>query len=362
MPPPAAQSPAILALLRGLLLLGAIEAVFYRLLPEPQTVFPRGLLGHMHASLYRAGGVAFLLAFLLATVTLAAVAGRAIRRRPWPPGLNGFIAVCLLCMAVMGLSAAFWDKGPGFAILFTLLALMAVVFIAMDGFTSGRGPWERTLMVIYCAAAACSAVSVALRFAGRFTLAAGSGGTGRLPGIGRILDASGYAMSAGGVLIAGACIAAFMAYADPGGRGEGARRRFVLSLAASGTAAALFAAACVLGPRSLSPLGPGAARVEVLVVSWCLFVSILTALSTTLDPHRRGLGYGLLLLVIAGYPLRIAYQDILMVLGAVMVFGPRAVGEAMRARVDFVASSRLSPPSPPLAGPPGESDGPLPLT
>jgi len=359
MRPPAAQSPAILALLRGLIFLGAIEAVFYRLLPEPRTAFPGDLTGHLHASLYRAGGVSFLLAFLLATVTLAAVAWRTLRHRPWPTGLNGFIAVCLLCMAVMGLSAAVWDKGPGFAILFTLLALIAVLFVAMDGFAAGRGAWERAFMVTYCGAAACSAFSVALRFAGRFALAAGSGRGGRFPSLRQLIDASGYALSAGGVLVAGACIAAFMAYANPGARGGPVRRRFLLSTAVSAVVAALFAAGCILGPGSLSPLGARPAGGEVLLVSWCLFLSILTAVSTTLDPQRRGVGYGLLILVIAGFPLRIAYQDILMVLGVVMVFGPRVVPRPLPARVDFVTTPALAapPPSPPA----GEPDEPLPL-
>jgi len=363
MSPPAAQSPGILAILRGLILLGVTEALFYRMLPDPRhPPFAGDLLGHLHESLNRAGSVAFMMAFLLATLTLAAFGWRAMRHRLWPQGLNGFVSVSLLCMSAMGLSAVLWERGPGFAIVFTLLALMTILFIAMNGFIADRTPWERALMVIYSSAAACSAVSVALRFAGRFAMTSGPGEIPRFLSLRRLLDASGYALSAGSVLLAGACLAAFMAFGEPGEKGSAARWRFVLSGAGAGIAAALFAAACLLGSRTFSPLGQDAGTLEVLIFTWCLFVATLTALSTSMDPGRRGLGYGLLLMVIAGYPLRIAYQDMLMVLGAVLVFGPRAVPRHAPARIEFVTTPRTPVPAPAPGGPPaGEPDDPLPL-
>ena len=41
------------------------------------------------------------------------------------------------------------------------------------------------------------------------------------------------------------------------------------------------------------------------------------------DPENKARGYGLLLLILAGFPLRITHQDMLMVLGAALVFAPR---------------------------------------
>lgn len=69
-------------------------------------------------------------------------------------------------------------------------------------------------------------------------------------------------------------------------------------------------------------LGDDPSLLRVILLCGALFLGILTASANLIDPQNKARGYGLLLLVLAGFPMRITHQDMLMVLGAALVFAP----------------------------------------
>jgi hypothetical protein len=321
MPNSPLETPLMMAFLRALTVVGLTEAIFYRLLPEPGSGSLPGLLRRMHASLNSAGSLGFFLAVLFVVLALIQLAYRTARVRAWPAGLNGFLAVCFLCLASLGFVAASAESGPGFAIGFTLLALATLLFLAMHAFAASPSVWIRAFAVCYAAAAICSAAGTLPRFLGRLAAEAP-------PAIARFLPsgpspAAAGALSAGYVLLAVAGALAFLAFCDLEGRSSWASTRLAFSILPSGLAAMAFALGCLIAPSRMALLGGHASGVTVLLLTSALFLGTLTAASAILDPPRRGLGFGLLMLVLAGYPLRIAHQDMLMVLGSALVFAPR---------------------------------------
>lgn len=325
-PPRAFDSPVLAAFLRALVFVGFTEAVFYRLLPDPVSPLSPSIGNTIHASLNRAGSLTFFLAFFFVTLALGNVAYRALRHPLWPAGLNGFLSLCLLCLVMLGFSAVVTERGPLFAAAFTGLSLLTLLFIAMHAFVAaGCSASMRILAVCYGAAAICSAGA---------TLSGTLGLSGSILRVGLpgILSGPAFAtgaLRAGQTLLAVAAAAAFFAFAPwvaSGGRG-GARRWPALTLGA--VAAVGFAGGCLLAPARVALLGGKASPLVVITLSWVLFLGVVSAASNMTDPERRLRAYGILLVLLAGFPLRIAHQQLMAVLGAVLLFsqGARETGQ-----------------------------------
>lgn len=307
---PLADSPPLRGFLRALIFVGLTEAIFFRLLPEPSVTASGGTIERLHRSVSSAGATTFLLAFVLVTLALLAIAWRTLKDHPWPSGLNGFLAVCFLCLALLGATAGIVPSGPAFAIAFTLLSLLTLLFVAMHAFATSDSVWERSFLVLYSASVLAGALGTVPRFAARIA-----------PGSEALMAAAQRALDAGTALSAVAAALAFMAYVDTPLRGAGAGRSWAgLLLGALGAGA--LAAGSLMAPESLSLLGGSSSPVEVLLLSMALFLGSMTAVTNLLEPRRRTIGYGLLLLVLAGYPMRIAHQDMLMIVGAFLLLCP----------------------------------------
>src|SRR5262245_26718747 len=103
MTPTALESPLLKALLRGLILVAATEAVFFRLMPDPPRAMGRPLARALaHAA--EAGQVAWIIALTIVTIALLGTALTSLRRSVWPPFRNGVVAACMLALAVQGVS------------------------------------------------------------------------------------------------------------------------------------------------------------------------------------------------------------------------------------------------------------------
>ncbi len=309
------DTPLQRALVRGLVFNGILEALFYRLLPVP----PDGSAGaaaSVHASLSRAGGVTFVLSFLLVLMGLAAVGAGALRRRLWPAGYNSALAAALLSLAALAVVAAMGGHGPVLAIVFTALTLLALMLIGMLGFSGADSPAGRTFAVLYTSSVLCSGFAAIAGFAEQIPMGAAARRTARAAA-----DLSEPAVMAGtGLLLLAAC-AAFLAHTGRRAEAGGGSIRWRPAALAALPAVCL-AAGALLAPPELSPLGPEVGPLRVGLLSCALFLGVTTAVSTLVDARRRTVGYGLLLLVLAGYPLRIAYQDLLVVLGAALALAP----------------------------------------
>jgi len=295
-----------MGLLRGLTFLAVIEAFSHRLLPYPNVTALPGWLAPVQVSFSQAGSLAFHLAFLLATAALVHVASRVVRDRVWSPGVNGFLATCLFCLATLGLAAAALEPGPLHAVSFTLLSLLTLLVVGMQAYGAPRSMWRGTFAVTYSAAIVCSAAATIVRFM--------ENGPETAP----LLD-DGAARAAGEILLLVASAAGFIAFVEIGTQGRRGRTRVLASLLLAGGVATGFASLCLIAPPGLSPLAPEAGAVSIWLLSCALFMAGLTALMNLFEPWRRMLGYGLLLLLLAGFPLRLAYHQLIMVLGAILV-------------------------------------------
>jgi len=329
---PPVSSPLLLAILRALVFVGLTEAIFYRLLPAPSRLAFQSALDRMHDSVDRAGSLTFILAYLLVTLGLLVVAHRSLRVRLWPAGLNGFLVVCLVCLSGLALAALVSAPGPLFALAFSSLTLVAFFFAAMHSFTMEKSRRARAFTVAYSAALLCS-------MAGTF---AGLGPA--LPGglRDRFNAWAEASLGAGSVLLSAAACFAYMAFADFGRSRHrvGGMRWMALGIAAA--AALGLAAGSTLAPPRLALLGWNPAPWEVILLSFTVFVSTLTALLSLLEPVTRLTGYGLLLLVLAGYPLMIAHQHLLAVLGSMLIFAPRRARSA-RIPISILSEGSLTP-------------------
>lgn len=316
MPRPA-DSPILMAFLRALTLLGLTESIFYRLLPGPSASSAPDLLRRMHASLSFAGSLTFFPAFFFVVMALLVVASRSLRMRFWPPGLNGFLSLCFLGVAILGFSAVATARGPLFAIAFTALSVVTLLLMAMHAYSVTASAWEKAFAVAYGAAMVCSALATIIQFAADMPGEGLSRGTA-----GRFAGLSGPALSAGTLFLSSAGAAAFMAFHEVRRSDAGAGARQTIAMVLSIAPALAFAAGCLVAPPELALIGPDPAPISVLLLSCALFFGLLTALTVLMGGRTKGRGYGLLMLVLAGFPLRIAYQDMLMVLGAALVFAP----------------------------------------
>ncbi|HKY31316.1 MAG TPA: hypothetical protein VJV23_02185 [Candidatus Polarisedimenticolia bacterium] len=296
------------ALLRTLAFLGVTEALLYRLARPPAA--GEGASSGVAASLHEGAGFAFTLAFLLSIAVLLNLAFRAARRPAWPGGLNTFLGICFVGLAAMGVSALAADAGPVLAIGFTSLSLVALMAIAMHAFAVLTPAWPRAFAVAYAAAALCSAASVVPAFLERLAWA-----PARRP------ELLVQAPRAGEVLLAAAGVLSFLAWAEarPGGA---ARIQAAVALVPAGMAGLGLAAASLMTAPETGLLGARPEAWRVLLLSSGLFLAVLTATLNLMSPRTRGVGYGLLFLTLAGFPLRIAHQDALMVIGAALLLAP----------------------------------------
>jgi hypothetical protein len=339
------SSPVLLAFLRALAFVGITETVFYRLMPAPAPS-ATGLLAHLHASLNSAGNLTFHLAFFVVTLALIHLAYRTLQLPVWPRGLNAFLALSFLFLSALGVTAFTMGGGPGFAILFTLVSLTTVLLLAMHAFSIVGSSWFRAFAICYCGALVCSAAGTIARLAGDMT-------TWREAGE-RLHQ---RALSGGELLLVAAGLLSFMSCyglgrpSTPRARqaGPSAMPLLLGSLVGAG-----FAAGCLLAPVHLALLGPAPGAVRVTMLSAALFLATTTTAASLFEPGLRLQGYGLLLLLLAGFPLRIAYQDLLVVLGAALLFAPAPVEESHTVTVD--AAGPLDPPPPEI-----DPAGPLPV-
>jgi hypothetical protein len=279
------------------------EGILYRLLPQP-ALNPLTWVERLHASLHRGGGLMFFVAYALALACLVDLSWKTLRDRRWPAGLNGFLAVCFLLLALLGISALTGSGGPRFAAGFTVLSLAVVLTLAMHAFAHARGASPRALLVAFTGAAVCSAFSV-----GAEALARGASVSSAW------LRASDAALPAGEALLAAAAAFAFLAWHDASGPGAWA------GIVPAGLGAIALAAGSVL-PSPRWALVEGLSPMRLALLACALFLATLTGLSCLVDPRRRAMGAGILVLLLAGFPLRIAHQQMLAVIGMALLVAP----------------------------------------
>ena len=320
-------SPLLRAFLRTLAFLGPIDAIFFRLLPPPEGSSATAL-ARAHESLHRAGMLAFMLSFALAIVLLITLARTALTSRIWPPGLNGFLAVCLMSQAALGIGAAIGEPGPAFAAAFTLIAVMAAIAIATHAYAAAGG-FMRAFLVTYVSSVLCSGITTVASFGHRLGILS-------MP-----VTVAGASYTAGLILLALSGVLAFLAFTEPMHLFQLGKRAASFAVITAAAASLGFAAACLLGDASIAPLGTRPSVPLVLMLSFAIFTGGLSIAANLLSPERRFAGYGLLMMLLAGFPQRIALQDMLMVLGAVLLLAPRRAPATMQA---------ASPPPPPPAG------------
>ena len=310
-------SPLLRAFLRTLAFLGPIEAIFFRLLPPPEGPSLTAL-ARAHESLHRAGELAFWLSLALAIVLLITLARTALTSRIWPPGLNGFLAVCLMSQAALGIGAAIGETpGPAFAAAFTLIAVMAAMAIATHAYAAAAG-FMRAFLVTYVSSVLCSGITTVASFGHRL-------GIFSMP-----VAVAGASYTAGLILLALSGVLAFLAFTEPMHLFDLGKKAAFFAVVTAASASLGFAAACLLGDASIAPLGTRPSVPLVLQLSFAIFAGGLSIAANLLSPERRFVGYGLLLMLLAGFPQRIALQDMLMVLGAALLLAPRRAPATMQ--------------------------------
>ncbi|MGH9870138.1 MAG: hypothetical protein ACREAA_18500 [Candidatus Polarisedimenticolia bacterium] len=295
------MSPVVL---RGLLFAGCIEALFYRLAPLPDAV-RAGWEQRLLISLHRGGALMFFAAYLLVVVSLVSLSSRTWRQGRWPGWLNTFLSLGFLGLAALGVAAVGGARSEAFVLIFTALSLVIVLAICMHGFTTGWSASARAFTVAYGAAALCSSAHLAWQTAGTSTAWL------RSP----LFE---QALPAGQTLLAAAAVCAFLAFHDAGAPGAWS------GAGPAALAAAAVAASTLFGSGHLA-LDGDAHPARVTLMAGTVFLAGLTGASCLRDPLRRQTGMGLLLLVLAGFPLRIAHQQMLMVVGAALLMAPALV-------------------------------------
>lgn len=308
--------PLLAPLVRALALLAVIEAIFGRLLVPPAA--PATGFDRLLEAAGRSGGLAFVPALALVMLSIAAIAIGLLREPRWPAGLNGFIAACLLTLVLLGTAAFGAAISPLLVLGFTSLSLLTFLTIAMHAFATRASPWIGAFAVVYGAALICSALTQVALLAAPDT--GGPGAASELfAGWAARRD---LARQAGELLLAAAAALAFMAWCNVHPMG-GDPRRLRLAIIAAIPAGALFALATMGMGQSQEIAGRAGWWMPALLTG-SVFLAAVTSLACLLDPDQRTRGLGILMLLLAGFPLRIAYQQLLMVLGTTLLLAPPA--------------------------------------
>lgn len=321
MPPPEMLEPPLLrAVLRALLFAAVVETLFYRLLTLPARSPGSPWLEDLHASTGRAGQLMFFVAFLFLLPALISIAYAALRHPRWPGLTNGVVAVGILTLTVLAVSASMSPHGPIFALGFGSLALMVQLGMLAGMFERRADPAGRIFAVLLAGAIVCMWLSNSVDLTERVSLPWLS------PGLGA------PATSAGMWLLFGAGALSFFALSPPAPRAPG-RAASAATYGLPAVSAFALIVGVVIHPPLLSRLGTGfgaagsGALAVILTTSaaaTALFLVLLTAIRGMRDPAFRTRAAGLVFLVLAGYPHRIAYEHLLAVLGVALITGAPA--------------------------------------
>jgi hypothetical protein len=317
---PGTETPLRLALLRVTAFAAAVEAICFRLLPRAG---PRDLqggfswVGELRGNLAQSGATAFVIALALCLALLMGQATRALGRRPGGPWINGLLAGCIMALITTSLSAAMLPVGPAFVAGFSLLSVLIVLLVVGQSYPGLETGWQRGCAVALASLMVCSCLS-------QLALVSSRAASARLAAVAGGFESA--AASAGFLLAAAAGVLSFMAWSDL----ESAHRpdrpwRLSLEGALSGAGSLAFAAVCLFPPRSASMGALPQSWPAVAAASASLFLAGVTALGNMMTPGRAHVGYGLLFMILAGFPLRTALQNLLMVLGCLCLFETIAV-------------------------------------
>jgi hypothetical protein len=303
------------ALLRALVFAAILETLFYRLLTIPSESSEWPWLADIHLSTGRAGRLMFFIAFVILLPALVSLASGALRYPAWPIGLNGLVVVGILTLAALAISLSTGPRGPAFALGFGIVALLTKLLMLAGMFESRKDNAGRLFAVALGGSLLCMTAGDVVDLTGRLSVtwlpaALGSPST-----------------HAGRWLLFAAGILAFFAFA-PRVRGN---RRAVEHAAAFGLPTAT-AFTLILGVVFHLPLlrrvGPGLGAVQADSVTLilttgtaaaALFLVTMTAFRGLIDPYLRPRGYGLLFILLAGYPNAIAYEHLLSLMGVALL-------------------------------------------
>lgn len=342
------DAPLFRAVLRALLFAAILEALFFRLLTIPAAPGNLRQAIDLHESTSAAGQLMFFLAFVLLLPALITVAYTTLRSPLWPGLSNGLIAIGILSLVTLGLSAFMTQRGPAFALGFEGLTLLVQLSMLAGMFERRRDAAGRGFAVLLAGSFLCMWFS----------------NTSQLLDLLPVPDLAArvapHAGSAGLWLLFAAGAVSFPAFAPlPLRRPGGIERAATLGLPAAGAFGLIIGS--VLSPPLLSRLGPGlgAARLQPLpkifvtsVAAAALFLVLLTAIRALREPVLRSRGAGLLFLLLAGYPHLVAYEHLLALLGVALVTGVPVLVPGERTAVAGVTRkpARILIPPPPGGG------------
>ncbi len=324
------EAPLLRSLLRALIFAACIETIFYRLLTIPSGAPAAPWVEALHASTGRAGALMFFIAFVLALPTLMAIAYAALRAPAWPGALNFFVVMGLLTLLALGVSSAVSPRGPAFALVFTFLSLLVGLAMLAGMFESRQDVSGKAFAVCLAAALVCMAAWTGSELSAR--LAGWS-----LPEMQRSAAAA-----SGRWLLFASGVTAYFAFSPPG-RSAGGVTTAAASYGVSVATAFTLIFGVVAHPPLLSrvapalqpdPAGSLSRVITTSAAAAAIFLVTLTIVRGMKDPAARTRACGLLFLLLAGYPYRVAYQHLLALLGLALLtaaggarrFGPAADG------------------------------------
>jgi hypothetical protein len=348
-PPPPSAAPLLPAVLRTLLFTAVIEAIFHRVLTIPARSEAWPWLARAHVTTGRAGQ---LMAFVSLALVLAAslgVAYAALRAPAWPGALNPLVALGLVGLVGMVVLASLGSPGPAFAAGFAILAL-AVGWGMLAGMYDGREDLPgRAFAVALAGAMTC-------------------GTAGTLSDLWADMTGSAAARalaepweSAGRWLLCGAGALAFPAFSGPlrpfarftdraAAYGVSAASAFTLAVGVAAHPPILDRLAGAAGPPQASAVGRVAAAGAACAA---LFLATFTACRGLAEERGRARGFGILFLVLAGYPHASAYQHLLALTGLALLTA--GVAPPPRPAVPRAYGPPEPPPAPAAGAPRGEA-------
>jgi len=334
------EAPFVRALLRTLLFAASIEAIFYRLLTIPPTS-SWGWVEELHVSTARGGVLMFMVAFALLLPTLLTIAYSTLRAPAWPGGLNALVAMGILALLALGISAGLSPRGPAFALAFSVLAASVALAMLAGMYDARQDLAGRFFAVSLSGAIVCMAASGAVDLAARI-----------LPG--RFAFPTAAVAAAGRWLFITSGLAAFPAFASETNASLGAAGRaaglglsvasaFTLVVGAVAHPPLLSRVGGALGIASTDSMGSIPDILRTSAAAAALFLTTQTALRIFPAVEGPGRAYGLLFILLAGYPHRIAYQHLLALTGVALVTG------SARPRPPYLPVFPVETVAPPLA-------------